>query len=73
MQSVYLTIIDLYTIRADIQSKGKVHPITCHYRQEGEYRFSSSLSLTSTLDGWVVNATPQPLRPREKGPVPIVQ
>ena len=31
--------------------KGKVRPITGHEGPEGEYRYSSTLSLTSTLDG----------------------
>ena len=31
--------------------KGKVHPITCHEGPEGEQRYSSTLSLTSALDG----------------------
>ena len=42
--------------------------------QRGEQRYSSTLSLTSALDrGWVVNATPRPLHPREREPVSIVQ
>jgi hypothetical protein len=37
-------------------------------------RYSSTLSLTSALDeGWVVNATPRPLYPQERAPVPIAQ
>jgi hypothetical protein len=41
--------------------KGKVHPRTGHEGSEGEYRYSSTLSLTSTLDGggW---STPRPGR-----------
>jgi hypothetical protein len=31
--------------------KGTVHPITGHEGSEGEYRYSSTLSLTSALDG----------------------
>jgi hypothetical protein len=31
--------------------KGKVHPRTGHEGPEGEYRYSSTLSLTSALDG----------------------
>jgi hypothetical protein len=40
---------------------GKVHPITGHESPEGEYRYSSTLSLTSALDGggW---STPRPGR-----------
>jgi hypothetical protein len=31
--------------------KGKGHPVTGHEVPEGEYRYSSTLSLTSALDG----------------------
>jgi hypothetical protein len=45
----------------------KVHPSTGHEGPEGEDRYNSTLSLTSTLDKeWVVNATPQPLYPQER-------
>ena len=46
---------------AGMQSKGKVHPRTVHEALKGEYRYSSTLSLTSALDGgwW---STPQPGR-----------
>jgi len=33
------------------KGKGKVHPITGHEGPEGEQRYSSTLSLTSALDG----------------------
>ena len=33
------------------KGKGKGHPRTCHEDPEGEYRYSSTLSLTSALDG----------------------
>jgi hypothetical protein len=52
---------------------GKVQPRTSHEGPEGEYRYSSTLSLTSTLMRWTVNDTPRPLYPRERNPVPIVQ
>ena len=51
--------------------KGKVHPITWNEGTEGEYRYISTLSLTSAVDGsrWL---TPRPCRfTSEKGPVPI--
>jgi len=34
-----------------IHGKGKGHPTTAHERPEGEYRYSSTLSLTSAIDG----------------------
>jgi hypothetical protein len=41
--------------------------------QSGEQRYSSTLYLTSAIDGgWVFNATPRPLYPREETQVPIV-
>jgi len=73
MQSEYLNIMEIHTTRADRQSKGEAHPITCHEVPEGEKRYNSTLSLTSALDGWVVNTTPRPLRHRERELVPIVQ
>jgi hypothetical protein len=54
--------------------KLKVHHITCHEGVEWELRYSSTLSLTSALDGgWVVRVMPWPLYPREGDPVTIVQ
>ena len=43
------------------QSKGKVHPRTGQEGPEGEWRYSSTLSLTLALDGgrW---STPCPVR-----------
>jgi hypothetical protein len=53
--------------------QGKGHPITGRENPEGEYSYSSTLSLTSALDagGW---STPRPGRfTPGKDPVPIVQ
>jgi len=55
-----------------VKGKGNVHPSTGHEGPEGEYSYSCTLSLTSTLDEVVVNATSLPLYPRERDPVPIV-
>ena len=45
----------------------KVLPTTGHEGLEGEQIYSSTLPSTSALDGgWVVNATPRPLYPRER-------
>jgi len=55
-----------------VKGKGNVHPRTGHEGPEGEYSYSCTLSLTSTLDEVVVNATSLPLYPRERDPVPIV-
>jgi hypothetical protein len=55
-----------------MQSKHPFHPITGHEGPEVEYRYSSTLSLTSTLDGggW---STPRPGRCTPgKDSVPIV-
>ena len=43
-----------------------MHTRTGHEGPEEQYRCSSTLSLTSALDGWMVNATPRPLHPRER-------
>jgi hypothetical protein len=54
--------------------KGKVHPKTDHEDPEEVYRYNSTLSLTSALDGggW---SMPHPgcLTPNKKELVPIVQ
>jgi hypothetical protein len=53
--------------------KGKFRPMTGHDTPEGEEKYISTLSLTSSLDfGWVFKATPLPLYPRERDLVPIV-
>jgi len=45
----------------------KVHPKTGHEGPEGEYRYNSTLLLTSALDrGWVVDATPRLIYPPVK-------
>jgi len=58
-----------------VEVKAEGHPRTGHEVPEGEYRYSSTVSLTSALDGgWVVNATPRPGRfTSGNDPVPIVQ
>ena len=58
--------------KVDCKGKGKVHPRTGNEGTDVEYRYSSTLSLTSTLDGggW---STPRPGRFTPwKDPVPIV-
>jgi hypothetical protein len=48
------------------KQRRKVHPTTGHEGPDGEYRHSSTLPLTSTLDGgWVVNAMARQLYPRK--------
>jgi hypothetical protein len=62
-------IIVLYMLKVKVKGKGKCkgkgHPRTDREGPEVEFRYSSTLSLTSALDGVVVNATPRPLCPRE--------
>ena len=41
----------LYEVKGEGKGQVKVHPITGHEGPEGEYRCSSTLSLTSVLDG----------------------
>ena len=50
-----------------VNGKGKGHPITGHKDPEREYRYSSTLSLISALDGGGYS-TPRPGRftPRER-------
>jgi len=53
--------------------KGKVYPVTGNEGPVGEYRYNSTLSLISVLNGKVVNATYQLLYSWESNPVSIVQ
>ena len=54
--------------------KGEVHPRICHEDLQGEYRYSSTLPLTSVPDGmWVVNAPPRPPYPLVRQPGSIAQ
>jgi hypothetical protein len=55
------------------KSKSKGHPRTCHKGPEGEWSYTSTLSLTSALDGcgW---SKPRPGRfTPAKAPIPIVE
>jgi len=52
--------------------KGKVHPITGHVDSQGEWRYSSTLSLTSVLDGTGSQRQAPAVNPRERDSVPIV-
>jgi hypothetical protein len=55
-----------------VKVKGKGHSRTGHEGPEGKYRYSSTLSLTSALDGggW---STPHPVRfTTGKDPVPVL-
>jgi hypothetical protein len=57
----------IFLNRSNVKGNGNVHPITGHKGPEVEYRYTSTLSLTSALDwGWVVNATTRPLYPWER-------
>jgi len=56
-----------------MKGKGKGHLRTGYEGPEGELMYSCTLPSTSSLDGgWVVNATPRTLYPRERDPVPIL-
>jgi hypothetical protein len=64
--------IEIEVGRASVKGKGKVHPRTGHGGTYGEQMYSSTLSLTSALNGgrWL---TPLPVRfTPGKDPVPIV-
>ena len=49
--SFRVCILDPSILRHAIKGKNKVHPRTGHEGPEGEYRYSSTLSSTSALDG----------------------
>jgi len=48
------------------KGKGKIQSRTGHESPEGKQRYSSTLSLTSALEGTVFSALPQPLYQRER-------
>ena len=51
-----------------------MRPIIDHESPEVKQKYNSTLSLTSALDWrWVSNATPLPLYPQERDPVPILR
>jgi hypothetical protein len=50
----FCTVVELPNISTAVSNgkgKGKVHPRTGHEGPEGEWRYSSTLCLTSVLDG----------------------
>jgi hypothetical protein len=54
--------------------KGKGHPVKSHDQLRGGSRFTDLLILDLCAGlGWVVKATPRPLYPLERDPIPIVQ
>ena len=64
----------MYCLQHSKLGQSYVHPATRHEVTAGKYRYSSTLYLTSALDGGgAFNATPRPLYSREREPVPIVQ
>ena len=73
LHSPYAFVVDIKVVVPSFMvSKGKGHPTTGHECPEVEYRYSSTVSLTSALDGfgW---STPRPsLLTPGKDPVPIV-
>jgi hypothetical protein len=56
---------NFWPVSARLRVDYSVHPIRGHEGPVGVYRYSSTLSLTSAIDGWVVNVTPRPLYPEE--------
>jgi hypothetical protein len=55
-----------------LKGKGKFHPRTGHEGPEGGRGIALLFLWPQYRMGWVVNATPRPLYPREIDPVPIV-
>jgi hypothetical protein len=55
----------------DTESKSSTY-VPCHESTVGDRGIALLLNL-GTRWGWVVNATPRPLYPRESDPVPILQ
>ena len=60
-----------YPVQCQI-SLSKVHLTTGHAGPEGQYRYNSTLSLTSALDGGgCLTPSPRPLQSRAKTPYPF--
>jgi hypothetical protein len=73
INSLFLHVYTLhFTVICCIVGKGKVHPRICHKGPEGELRCSSTLPLTSALDGGGSSA-PRPDRftPRKDPVLPL--
>jgi hypothetical protein len=64
-------MITLAIIVATGGLKEKFHPITGHEGPEEDCNYSTTLSLTSALDGGcMVSAMPRSFYPRERNPAP---
>ena len=63
--------INVHFSQNAVKITGKFQPLTCHESPEGESKHSCTLSLTSTLCWWAVNATPSRFTPGND-PVPSV-
>jgi len=59
--------------RWGVKGKGKGHPTTGHEGPEGEWRYSSTLVLTSALDGVGGQGHDPAALPPGKEPIPVVQ
>jgi len=55
-----------------VKDKGNIHPRRGHEGPEGDYRYSSTQSLTSALDGVGGQRLAPAALPPGKDPVPIV-
>ena len=71
--NIYIYIY-IYIYLFIVSKVREVHPRTGHEGPEGEQRYSSTLSLTSALDGggWPMSS-PGRFTPGKEDPVPIVQ
>jgi hypothetical protein len=58
-------------MKTEGEGKG-FHPRTGHEGPAGKYRYSSTRSLTSALDGVGGQCQGRPLYPRERGALPIL-
>jgi hypothetical protein len=69
-----VTFIEKWWCCQSILTRFPIHPITGCERSEGEYRYSSNLSLALALEGVVGQMLcPSCLTPNERNPVPIIQ
>jgi hypothetical protein len=72
IESQKLLWVKLIDALGTVNVKYKVHPITGHESPKEKYRYSSTLSLTSTLDGAGWSTPRLVLFSKGKDPSPIV-
>jgi hypothetical protein len=77
LEKLLISIRDIGISKENVvrcEGKRKFCPVTGHEGTDGEQRYTSTLfyNLGACWEG-VVNATPRPLYPQERNPIPLVE